>query len=445
MRSLVEMLAGSAVPGGQHEERMRNQNAVTRSLPARVDPERLDQAGWGLVVRAGQESEVMDQLAPLIAHRRQQAGSLFRTLTYIPGESIEDLRDRWIFSPGVVNPRKVPGYLLVVGGPEEVPFAIEHDLNADLAVGRVAFEVAEDARRYAESVVANEQRPRCARKAAFFATRNPGDLATERSLDQLATPLAAAAGSMGLEVEVTRWFEAAATRAQLGMLLGGPETPAFLFTACHGLVFPCDHPRQRACQGALVTQEWPGPRSGPIDDGARFCASDVGDVDLGGMVALLFSCFGAGTPAVGEYAYKGSGGIRTLTSQPFVAQLPQAMLAKGASAVIAHVERTWDVGFRWEGVGDPQVDTLQSIVEAILDHRRVGHAIHALRQRYTSASAVLAAKLMAEHDHGRAMSPRERAFLWTVTADARGWVVLGDPAVRIVSRPSAIRGGHGAP
>src|SRR5690349_4500453 len=104
MRSLLEMLEGRADPGTQHEERMRHQGAVKRSLPARVDPERLDQAGWGLVIRAGREAAVMDLLAPLIAQRRRQAGSLFRILTYAPGDSIQDLRERWIFSPGVVNP-----------------------------------------------------------------------------------------------------------------------------------------------------------------------------------------------------------------------------------------------------------------------------------------------------------------------------------------------------
>jgi hypothetical protein len=52
---------------------------------------------------------------------------------------------------------------------------------------------------------------------------------------------------------------------------------------------------------------------------------------------------------------------------------------------------------------------------------------------------------MAEHDHGRVISPRERAFLWTVTADARGWLVLGDPAVRISSHPLATGVGHGVP
>src|ERR1044071_806012 len=88
MRNLVEMLGDHAERGAQDEERMRNLRAVTRSLPARVDPERLDQAGWGLVVRAGRESAAMDLLAPLIAQRRQQAGSLFRILTYAPGDSI---------------------------------------------------------------------------------------------------------------------------------------------------------------------------------------------------------------------------------------------------------------------------------------------------------------------------------------------------------------------
>jgi hypothetical protein len=432
---IAKLLEGRVSPGTEYADRLDQQRAVRRGVPARVDPELLEQAGWGLVVPAGREDAVIDLLAPLVARRQQQAGARFKILTYAPGDTMEDLRERWIFSPGVVNPRKVPAYLLIVGDPEEVPFSIEHDLNADLAVGRIAFDLRDDARRYAEAVVASEQRPQRSRTAAFFATRHPDDRVTERSIDELAAPLSVAAQGNRLGLEVSRWFEGDATRARLKALCGGPDTPAFLFAACHGLVFPSDDPQQRACQGALVTQEWRGPRSrGPIGEEARLCAADIGDGDLGGMVAMLFSCFGAGTPAMGEYPHQPPAGARRLARQPFVARLPQALLARGAGAVIGHVERTWDVGFRWTGVAEPQLDALQSVVEGVLDNWRVGHALFDLRQRYTSASAVLAAKLKAEQDLGRMIPPRERAFLWMVTTDARGWTVLGDPAVRLSGR-----------
>ena len=71
-----------------------------------------------------------------------------------------------------------------------------------------------------------------------------------------------------------------------------------MLTATHGIGFPADDPRQRAHQGALICQEWPGPQAtGPVPESQYFSADDVpAGADLTGLVAFHFACFGAGTP-----------------------------------------------------------------------------------------------------------------------------------------------------
>ena len=95
-----------------------------------------------------------------------------------------------------------------------------------------------------------------------------------------------------------------ATRANLLEPLHAVEVgrrPAFLFTASHGLEWPNGHENQLAQQGALLCQDWPGPGVPPRSE---HCvrAADIGDeARLHGLVAFLFACHGAGTPAFDQF------------------------------------------------------------------------------------------------------------------------------------------------
>ena len=131
------------------------------------------------------------------------------------------------------------------------------------------------------------------------------------------------------------------TRAASPSLLGGQDVPAFLFTASHGLGFPCDHPKQRGRTGALLCQDWPGPRSwhGGIPPQFYFAADDLSpQADLGGLITCHFACFSAGMPAWDSFAHEKAGEPKRLAPAPFVARLPQQLLGKrygGAAAAMA--------------------------------------------------------------------------------------------------------------
>ena len=117
------------------------------------------------------------------------------------------------------------------------------------------------------------------KRLTFFATRHDGDPATEQTTSELVFPLAEVftASRPGWDVRLVAGPQA--TRAGLGRLMGGPETPALLFTATHGMVFPPDDPYFSATQGALVCQEWPGPGHGVLPE-MSFAAADVRDPHL---------------------------------------------------------------------------------------------------------------------------------------------------------------------
>src|SRR5262249_6221391 len=132
-------------------------------------------------------------------------------------------------------------------------------------------------------------------------------MATQLSRKNLVGPLADRAEGW-VDVpgwKVSRYFDAAADKATMAQLLGGPKTPALLFSGSHGMGFERGDPLQERRQGALLLQDWPGPKSwkGPIGEDFYFSGDDLrSDAGLLGMIAFNFACYGAGTPELDEFS-----------------------------------------------------------------------------------------------------------------------------------------------
>ncbi|MEI2688358.1 MAG: hypothetical protein V9H69_01050 [Anaerolineae bacterium] len=295
---------------------LEKQRTAHLGVIAGIDPNDLAQAGWGVIFASEDEAELpalREALAPLLELRRGQAGERYRDervdpkFLYLPGESMNAWRSRNGGAPGKVDPRRLPYYLLIVGDPQRIPFDFQYQLDVAHAVGRIHFDTLDEYHSYARSVAAAEspsQPLALARSAAFFGVRNQFDMATQLSVQHLVSPLADALSPQLAGWQVQRWLEGAASKTQLGRLLGGDSTPAFLFSASHGLGFQYSgngNPRQRAEQGALICSDWPG--AGPVQRDMQLCAEDIGnDASLLGLIAFFFACFGAGTPQYDDFA-----------------------------------------------------------------------------------------------------------------------------------------------
>jgi hypothetical protein len=418
-----------------------------------LDPKALDQAGWGVIFPAvegdearGRQAAIRAALAPLLDRRKAQAGPLYKE--YVgpdacrPGESAVAFLERHGSGPGPVDPTAVPYYLMIVADPEAVPFPFQYELDLDFAVGRLHFDEVDDYARYAAGVVRAESAPGprpAARRAAFFGVRNADDPATEQSADLLLGPLAA---KLAAETKADGWDvqtivgDGQATKPALAALLGGDRTPDLLFTASHGLAFPLGHERQLRHQGAVVCQEWPGPAawgSRPMPEDQYLSADDVGDsARVGGLITFHFACYGAGTPKLDDFPHPKLKARPTIAPRSFLARLPQRLLAHpggGALAVVGHVERAWPCSFVWKQAGK-QVEVFRSALKRLLLGHPVGSALDYFNGRYAVLSA-LVARNVEEAKYGTKLDPSDVAYLWTACNDARSYVVLGDPAVRL--------------
>jgi hypothetical protein len=402
-----------------------------------LNPRDLASAGWGVVFAPDIGPEIREALDPLLKHRQNQAGAFFKQYDYSPGMTKQDFLAREHAPPGPPDPRHVPYYLLIVGDPRSIPFRFQYELDVQYGVGRICFERAGDYTNYAHSVVRAEAEPPVRPKQLiFFGTTHEDDPATEMMMRELTLPLAEALAAAELGWDIRLVSGPIATKAELGRLLGGTETPALLFTATHGVYFPPDNPRHLSDLGALLCQEWPGPESwvGPLPPEHWFAARDIGDeADVHGLIAFLFGGFGGGVLEYDSFSVESPG---KRASHPFVARLPQRLASHprgGALAVIAQIDRGWTTSFSWTEPGQAQM--FERTLKRLLQGFPVGSAMEYFNQRYAELSVELAA-LWEDRNSGREVTRSRFQRILTATNDMRNFVVFGDPAVRLNLRES---------
>ena len=406
---------------------------------AGVDAQNITDAGWGIIYPEDTPAAVKEALAPLVAHRQG------RELLYKPGTSYWHFRKVYKQGPGVVNPQALPYYLLIVGSPDQIPFRFQYGLDTEHAVGRIYFEEVADYARYAQQVIAyethNGRLPR-QRRVAFFSPVNPNDKNTALSDQYLVEPLVSQLKDKTLktingqiitdvhgqpliyQTEHIRG-EAATKQALVNLLTRQAHAPTILFTATHGLGFPHGHARQKTDQGALVCAEWPGggSRGTTLTDEMYLSGRHLPpEARFDNLIIYAFACYSAGTPYLQDFEHFNRYQPSELAPTPFMAYLPQRLLAQGALAFIGHVDRAWGYSFLWGNLKG-HTDTYRSTLEAILTGVSLGHAFEYVNRRYQDLNNYLTGShenSLINQYYGGEGNPSEIANAWIARNDARG-------------------------
>ncbi len=401
-----------------------------------VEPGDLASAGWGVLFAPGVGPEVKEALRPLLNLRREQASAVhrhyYREHTYQPEQSKEDFLADQNAGFGPANPDNLPYYLLLVGDPATLPFRFQYELDVQYAVGRIHFDRVEDYASYAQGVVAAEggsvHRPK---ELAFFGVDH--DHATHLAAEQLVKPLADSLRLGRGEWQQRLVLGEAAQKQELARLLSGTDTPRILFTSSHGLKYNHDDPRQASRQGALLCQGWTGPtdEEGPIDPAVYFSADDLQpSTDLTGLLAVHFACYSAGTPELDNFSINSWGRPQRIAHRPFISGLAKRLLSCGALAVLGHIDRAWNFSFNASGTGGSEIDVFDSTLKTLLDGEPVGSATEYVNQRYAELSVRLS-NLLIDREELKGSSVSVISRVKRANNDARNYVVLGDPAVRL--------------
>jgi hypothetical protein len=429
-----------------HQERSSPGETVF-AVSGEFDAGDLSQVGWGVIFAAVADPAIKDALQPLIDHRRAQTEQgpfvIYEgPVGYRPGETALEWLGRQKVRLDVVNPDKgVPYYLLIVGSPEAIPFEFQYLLDLYWGVGRLWFDTPSEFRQYAESVVVYEtaQRVPTSRQVALFATSHDFDAATQLFTRYVAKPLADGEGQRPVPIgerqkfRRRQFFGEDATKAALDLIYRGATTngtPALVFSGSHGMEFDPDDPRQADAQGALVCADWGG--FGSIKENAWFAAADVPtDANLLGMMHFLFACYGGGCPQLDNFD-RLNRSPKKIAAVPFLSRLPRSLLThpKGGSlACLAHVERAWAYSFQSDK-GGSQSQGFRDVIGRLLRGERMGQATDSFNIRWAALSTELA-DVLNDLRFGADVPLKKLGQMWVARDDARNFLVLGDPAVRL--------------
>ena len=265
------------------------------------------------------------------------------------------------------------------------------------------------------------------------------------------------------------------------LLHAAAQLPAsLLFSVGHGYGGP------RAGFGSVSEQRrWQGALSFPntaLRGGAasrRLSAEDLraaAQPFVAGGIWFMLACYGAGTPAESLFYHwlaQRSGQLddearwvlrslpapasRVPDSRPFIAALPQAALAQpdGPLAIIGHLDLAWSYSFV-DGGEDESADSalsrgdydhFETFVRSLMRRARVGPAFTSLTRKRRSAEQSLlrrydalrrsqmlpkdAATPSAGQAGRTAASDEALRRHFMTRQDLMGYVILGDPAVRL--------------
>ncbi len=417
-----------------------------------ADRNLLPKQRWGLVAPEGQEGDCLLKLIePLRCKRQEDQGGHsvleFRVPPRLDGQSALRWKKR-IFREQVVSEEDRPRYLLLLGDLEQVSHEAQQILSSEAYVGRLAFSSHEGYTAYVNKVLRWEARAGEARPRLLFYTARDGSEATSLGHRLLVEPGIDACRQQlrkgGLSnAEVHEIDDEEGRPGELLLASAAEPRPSVLFSMSHGQGRPIrgwgSPAQQREHQGTLL-----------LPDGRRLIGADVASRPfLPGGFWFCFACFSAGTPARSNYepwlrqlsetdesARQAFASLPHREERPFIAALPQAVLANpnGPLAVVGHVDLAWSYSFSDQGRGTPErfVGILKSLTEGSRAGPALSHLLRYLNEANNSLVTLHAQEEAARAAGGSSVvNPHALAELWMRRQDLAGYMLLGDPAVRL--------------
>ncbi len=428
-----------------------------------ADPNDLKLQRCSVLAPEGREGDrLLEAIRLLIELRREEQGGIAPTVYRVPWGMNRKAIEAWIdqvYYDENVDEDDRPRYVCILGSPDQMTFELQHSLGHCAFVGRIHFDKPDgetdvDAyAAYANKVVNFARGARITEPPDLLYYVAPdGSRATSNATSRVIVPSMETTERViskgNLEASSVRQIEANSVDALLSASVSG--RPSVMLSVSHGLGSPRNgfksFEEQARLQGALVV----GQKE--VLDAERI----LGKSFLPGGLWFFFACFGAGTPSPassefhlwldmlsksGAYRDSASAVLSSLATSGngFIAALPQAALRNqnGPLAVIGHVDLAWSYAYTNHKIpSKSRSSRFTKVLHAMARGSRVGAAFDQLMEGFREANYELtgiyqlaaAERMKARPDP---TEPKYLAQVWMLRNDLRGYVVLGDPAVRL--------------
>ncbi len=325
---------------------------------------------------------------------------------------------------------QIPRYVLIIGGPESVPWPVQYELSNRRAVGRLPL-TGDALDHYITALINDFKDSEIDVQAPLMWTVDLGDI-TAQMRAVIAGPLAARLTDKRLP-RFTHLVDDQATGAGLLAALAAQQ-PALVVTSSHGVAEGSGE-QLRAVLGQ------------PVDDARQMIDVDAVDAAMpGGAIWHSQACCSAGSEGPSKYAGLLNQGTTALAVINEVASLgstvaPAALRLLGRKnpvrAVIGHVEPTFDLTLRvadtGQGLGGDIVNALST--NLFLARQPLGLAFADYRAGVGELYAQYATALRQRNQTGDdAVLPRLTRLQLTAM-DRQSMVILGDPTVTLPPLP----------
>lgn len=323
----------------------------------------------------------------------------------------------------------IPYYLLIYGGPADIPWSLQYTLNTRFAVGRL--DLTGDAlTRYVTALISSWKGASSQPQRVLVWATDRNDVITTVMKATIAKPLFA---KYAADADLNATFIGETTTASADGLLAGlsDKKPRLVVSTSHG--------DTQAAGGRLE-----GRVGLPIDDAAQRVEIDqlLDRWQPDGAIWYQHACCSAGTSSVSVYDdlfTSGSDMARMLGSVrqcgDMVAPLPQALLGhdKPARAFIGHVEPTFDWTLRRPGTGaDLTNDTVAAFYDWLFQADGKVTLGRALREFFAAIGTLSAEQLGLKNDLIRGDKVGDELLAAQLAArDRMSTVILGDPSVTL--------------
>lgn len=406
-----------------------------------IDLGNPQEAGWTYLLNRKQPEleQIIEALRPLAKHRCMSNPNS-------PLFFHDEAEDEWITwmqkHYSMLDTGELPHYILIVGGPDNIPFGFQSFLDSIAFVGRVDFDSLEYLKTYVQKIIRleTENSRIVERETIFFAPNGGRKDPTYYSRHYMAKPLADHV-KRHHKFRVTQVFGDQATRKEFVSALIGAK-PALIYSASHGAVAPLEKiDIQKKIYGAICCQPSKGDKS---QRDRLFSADDVPSNEpfLEGAIFFQFACFGYGNPAKSDFAHW-RGKQQLNAKHDFVSSLPKKLLChpKGPIAYIGHVDKAWLHGFIDDpkspivkGHWDRRIEPFVSAIGSILDTQPVGLALEKMNKNFDLLNWSLTDKYDRIMRGDQQVTPdfqKELTDIYIRRNDAQNYMVFGDPAVRL--------------